>query len=63
MYSANYEIVVKSEEQDILYKARGVRHENTIPYILLEQMGKRYTPCTVTYNNLTEGWRVEKAFE
>ena len=59
----HYEItVISTEDQDILYRAHGTRHEDNIPHIIMDQLGKRYMDCTVIFHNLTEGWKAEKDY-
>jgi len=59
----NYVITVYSEEQEILFRASGVRNDYSTPYYMLEKLGKRYGNCTVEYKDNTNGWKVEKDFE
>lgn len=63
-YTANYTIAVYSHnDNELLCKTTGVRHESTIPLKLLDQLGQRYGDCLVVYTNITEGWIAEKDFD
>jgi len=58
----NYTITVISDDQDILFRASGTREDYSTPTYMIDELGHRYTDCTVVYHDTTNGFCVEKSF-
>ena len=59
-----YKITI-SDSEGILLSCTHVAERYTadqVPHALLEELGKRYAPCTVSCACLNEGWRAEQTF-
>lgn len=60
----NYTItVISNDNQDILFRASGIREDYSTPTYMMNELGRRYMDSTVIYHDLTNGFKVEKSFE